>query len=184
MEIVTTRLKSVKGSPIQFGAYHNTEKKSKETSDAYEKRTWRGRCHERGGQLYIPAAFFKNAFAAAAKYENLQIPGKGKCTYTKHAKAGIQVATDLVLPVTKKEVEGAWVFGSSTGTPGAGKRVMKCFPTVREWEGDVEWMILDSTITVEVFERFLMTAGLFIGLGVWRPANGGEHGRFIVESIA
>jgi hypothetical protein len=39
-------------------------------------------------------------------------------------------------------------------------------------------VIFDDTITKEVFERHLTEAGRFVGIGRFRPENGGIYGRF------
>jgi hypothetical protein len=47
---------------------------------------------------------FKNCLAEIAKYLSLQIPGKGKTTYTKHFEAGVMVLDGLALPERKDTV--------------------------------------------------------------------------------
>jgi hypothetical protein len=89
----------------------------------------------------------------------------------------------LVLPIKKDDVPGEWYFVPSDGRPGGGKRVKKCFPVIREWHGEVTYYILDETITPEVFEVHLREAGSFIGIGRFRPENGGFYGRFGVKKV-
>jgi hypothetical protein len=78
----------------------------------------------------------------------------------------------------KQDLKHAEVFVPSDGKPGGGKRVTKYFPTIHEWEGTLTFHILDETIGPEVFEEVIRTAGLLIGIGVWRPRNRGMYGRF------
>ena len=126
---------------------------------------------------------FKNCLSEAAKFMSIQIPGKGKSTYTKHFEAGILVMDPLVLPVKQSEVLGNWIFGSADGRRGGPKRVEKCFPVISQWSGDVKFYILDEIITKDVFARHLEAAGQFIGIGVFRPRNNGFYGRFLVKEI-
>lgn len=185
MKVATAYLESIEGSPYQQSKAYTVEKKSKEGHDAYEKRTWRERCHAtKDGRIFIPALAFKKCLAECAQYLSIQIPGKGKATYTKNFEAGVVVPEDLVVSETKDTVEGRWVFGASDG--GRSKkssRVWKCFPTVAKWSGAVRFFILDDIITEEVFMDVLRQSGIFIGVGTWRPRNGGEHGRFRIKKL-
>jgi hypothetical protein len=123
---------------------------------------------------------FKNSIAEAAKYKSIQIPGKGKATYTKHFEAGILCKEPLELPIKAADMLSENVFAGM----GPGKRVWKTFPLIPEWSGDVEFLILDEVITKEIFEQHLIDAGSFIGIGRWRPRNNGQYGRFRVKSIS
>ena len=154
-------------------------KLDKEIPRDYEARLWRERCHyDADGITFIPPMAFKNCIAEAAKYLSIQIPGKGKSTYTKHFESGLLVVEPLPLGVHKDEVESEWLFVPSDGKPGGGRRVPKCFPLWREWEGNVTYHVFDDTITKSVFLDHLQQAGQFIGIGRFRPRNRGFYGRF------
>jgi hypothetical protein len=182
MENAKIYLKSI--TPYSQGKYHETEKKNKENHNDYEKRTWREKMHiNKNGNVFIPLTSIKNCLSEAAKYLSIQIPGKGKSTYTKHFEAGILVEDHIVLDYKKDEVDCEWVFVPSDGKRGGTRRVNKCFPYFPEWEGNTIVKILDQTITREVFELHLKEAGRFIGLGRFRPRNNGYYGRFEVIKI-
>lgn len=182
MQIADATLEGI--SPYSQSRAHFTPKKEKENHEDYEARTWRERQHyDKDGRVYIPPMAFKNCLAEAAKYLAIQIPGKGKSTYTKHFEAGVMVTDALVLPVNKDETEGEWLFVPASGVRGDGKRVRKCFPFVREWGGMVRFYILDDTITRDVFEKVLTQAGQFIGIGRFRPKSNGFYGRFAVKTV-
>ena len=171
-------------SPYSQSRYLGEKKTRDETHDAFEKRTWRNRLHfDKSGQVFIPPMAFKNCLSEAAKYKSIQIPGKGKSTYTKHFEAGILVVDPLVLNVSKDEVDGEWLHVPSDGRRGGTTRVEKCFPVIHEWSGNVEFLIFDEIVTDEVFAEHLTDAGSFIGIGRFRPRNNGYYGRFSVESI-
>jgi len=57
-------------------------------------------------------------------------------------------------------------------------------PVIPNWNGDVEYYVLDETITPDVFEKHLQEAGNFIGIGRFRPENGGFYGRYKVNKIS
>lgn len=182
MRICESTLESL--TPYSQSRYHDTAKLPKESSGDYEERTWRERVHsDDKGIIYMPPMAFKNAMSEIAKFLAIQIPGKGKSTYTKHFEAGVMVLDGLSLGVKKDEVEGEWFFVPSDGKRGGGSRVKRCFPVIRNWGGTVKFYILDDTITEEVFEQHLREAGNFIGLGRFRPRNNGFYGRFKVVKV-
>ena len=171
-------------SPYSQSKHYTTEKLAKENAKDYEARTWRDRLHVTDdGSVFIPPMSFKNCLSEAAKFLGIQIPGKGKSTYTKHFEAGVLVTDAMILPIKKEEVKGEWLFVPSDGVRGSGKRVDKCFPVIHEWGGEVTFYVLDETVTEEVFRNVLEQAGAFIGIGRFRPRNNGFYGRFRVDSI-
>lgn len=155
----------------------------KENSKDYEARSWRERCHYReDGHIYIPPMAFASSIQEAAKYLSIQIPGKGKSTYTKHFEAGLMVTDPVILPEMKDTVEGEWLFLSPRGIKHE-MGVWKCMPIIREWSGVVSYYITDETITEDVFRQVLQASGSFIGIGRFRPRNGGFYGRFTVNKV-
>jgi hypothetical protein len=179
MIIAKCFLKSESSLQMSKNYEHIMPKNEKENHKDYENRTWQERLHyTKKGYIFIPGIMFKNCIAAAAKYLSIQIPGKGKSTYTKNFEAGVQVIQDIILPVKKEDASPNWQYVPSDGMRGGTKRVWKCFPYVEEWEGEIEFRILDETITQDVFEYHLNQAGAFIGIGFWRPRQNGMSGRF------
>lgn len=171
--------------PYSQSKHYETPKLNKESARDYEERTWRDRCNvDAEGHIVIPPMAFKNCVSEVAKYLSIQIPGKGKSTYTKHFEAGVLVVEGVALPETKETIAGEWLFVPSDGRRGSGSRVSKCFPVVPSWRGDVQFYVLDDTITPEVFEQHLREAGNFIGIGRFRPRNNGFYGRFKVVKLA
>lgn len=182
MKIAVARLRGI--APYSQSRYHDTPPlNDKERPDDREMRTWANRMHVNDeGYVFIPPMCFKKAVETAARFLGMQIKGRGKATYTKHFKAGILVTEGLVLPVKKEEVPGEVFFVPADGKKG--NRVKRKFPVIQEWSGDVTFYILDDTITEDVFEAHLKEAGNFIGIGRFRPENGGFYGRFAVDRIA
>lgn len=188
MRIATAHLESI--SPYSQSRHYETLKLGRETGVAsesahdFEERTWRERCHaDADGVVYIPPMAFKNCLSEIAKYLGMQIPGKGKATYTKHFEAGVLVMDPLSLGLKREDVQGEWLFVPADGRRGSGKRVPKCFPLIPAWSGSVKFYVLDDVITERVFEAHLREAGNFIGIGRFRPRNNGFYGRFKVNRI-
>lgn len=190
MKTVTAQLSSL-GAYSQ-GKIVSVSKLAKETHDEFDARTWRQRMHVTDkGNVFIPCTAFKNALSEAAKYMSLQIPGKGKATYTKHFESGVLCTDNLVLPLKADEVEGERLFVPADGKRGSGKRVFRIFPLILQWEGKVTFHVIDDTVLQEsdepgvtIFEKVLAGAGQFIGIGRFRPRNNGFYGRFSVDSIS
>jgi len=184
MKVFTVHLSSQDGSPYQSGKHVCSDTVSGESPDAREKRTWSERASYdlATRKMFIPGIAFKKALETAASFLNMKIQGQRNATWKKHFLAGVQVFESLSLPVTVEDVAGSWVYVPSDGKRGGGTRVMRCFPTVPQWEGDVKFTILDDLITEEIFLTHLQAAGNFTGVGVFRPEKGGSHGRFKIVS--
>lgn len=182
MKTAKVHLKSV--SPYSQGKHIVTPKKEKESSGDYEERTWRERLHcDESGSVFIPPMVFCNAIKEAAKYLSIKIPGKGKSTYTKHFDSGILVTDILELGIKKDDVQRESVFVPPDGVRGSGKRVLKHFPLISNWEGWVTFYILDDTITKDIFSYVLQECGNLIGIGRFRPSKRGYYGRFKILEV-
>lgn len=156
------------------------ERLPKEPWDDYEKRVWKDRAHYNpDGHVIIPPMAFKRSIEAAAKFLRMRIPGKDRSEFGKHFVAGVLVPTCLALPITRDTLEGESLYLSSRGIRGD-MDVLKIEPCIREWSGTVTYYILDETITKDVFMKHLTEAGNFIGIGRFRPMNGGYYGRYSV----
>jgi len=162
------------------------EEGKEESHDEYEKRTWWNRAHmNEKGNMIIPAAQFKQCIMAAAKYRSEKIPDTRGKTFTQKFVSGISVPEGIELPIkVNKDMPGRWVYANARGMRnGPGAHVWKCFPTADKWKGEVTFIVLDEIINEDVFMRHIVDAGSFIGIGTWRPQNGGDHGRFMVVKM-
>jgi len=188
MNLVTAHLQSV--SSYSQSRYLVEKKQPNEDYEDYEKRVWRDRAHTvlsgpDKGKVFIPPAAIKQAIDSAAKYLSIQVPGKGKTTYTKHFVSGVMCVKPIVLPITREDLDYFAGPMSAKGEKGkaGGSVVVRMYPMIHEWAGEVELHIFDNVITKDVLRQVLETAGLNIGIGRYRPQNGGYNGRFEVTSI-
>lgn len=171
-------------TPLTLGKFHQTPKLNKELPGDYETRTWKERAHYTDDEFVkIPGAMFANCIRESARFLSIQIPNKGKSTFTKHFDAGIIVYGDIVTKIKKEDLQGTAVNVPSDGKMGGTKRVVKIFPIVHDWEGELTVYIGDDIITEDVFEQVLRNAGNLIGIGTWRPRNRGMNGRFEVVDL-
>jgi hypothetical protein len=177
MKLVEVDLVST--APYSQSRKHNVPKLNKEKADDHDKRTWREKCTtDANGIICIPAMAFKQAIDSAAKMLGMGIEGKGKHTYTKHFRAGVICERDVSIGVHKDQVPSVTISAHANGIRGSGSRVDRMFPQVASWKATATFAILDDTITPDVFEKHLIEAGRFVGVGRFRPENGGLNGRF------
>lgn len=171
-------------APYSQSKLHEAPKLDKETHDAYDRRTWREKCTtDADGMVQIPAMAFKQALPIAAKKLGLQIPGRGKSTYTKYFEGDVICTDNVPLGIHKDEIGMVEIWANSDGVRGSGKRVKRHFPQIEKWGGKAEFLIFDDTITREVFEQVIDAAGMGVGIGRFRPENSGTNGRFVCEKF-
>ena len=101
----------------------------------------------------------------------------------KHFEAGILCMDPIYLGVKKNDTVGESYWMNSDGKRGSGSRVLRTFPCVQEWKVKVPFYVLDQTITEPVFRKYVNEAGKFIGIGRFRPRNGGFYGRFKLANL-
>lgn len=197
MKIATVTVKGA--SPYSQSKRHTTPYNDGENHNDYEVRTWKERMHyhpeksPEAGQIFIPPNQFHQALIGAAKFTGMQIPSKGKSTYTKHFEAGLLMPTGITLPDLIEDIDSEWRFVPSDGQKGGGKRVDKCFGIIHKWEDSITVNILDQVLMqtvnvpdlgdITVFHHHFMQAGYFVGIGRFRPAVGGYYGRFDVLDV-
>lgn len=187
MKFCKAHLKSA--TPYSQSRMSEVQKLDKESMEDYEQRTWRERLHyNEDGEVVIPAMAFKQAIDKAASMLGMKISGKGRATYTKHFVSGCVLQSDIPIaangkPITKDRVTPERIFANADGVRGSGKRVWRTYPTIPQWEGVAEFVILDDTITKDVFEAHLIESGKYVGIGRFRAEKGGLYGRFTVEKF-
>lgn len=181
MRMITARLRSA--SPMSQSRQHEEPALDREGKDAYDERTWMHKLHTMpDGEVFIPPMALKQALTDACKMLGLQIPGKGKSTYTKHFEAGVLCMEPIKTGVHKDQVGRDKIQANSDGVRGSGKRVPRRFPRIDSWVGEAQFIVLDDIITLDIFRKHLEVAGTMVGVGRFRPRNGGFYGRFTVES--
>lgn len=175
-------------APMTQSRQHGEPEFEGETKDNHDARTWRSKLStdERGGKqtVVIPAHGMQQCIAAAAKYSKRQIPGQGKATWTAKFMAGIMLTESPALNIDPATVKNITISANSDGIRGGGKRVPRRFPVIPAgWSSTFDIYILDPIITEQVFSEMVELAGMFIGIGQFRPQNGGINGRFKIEKL-
>jgi hypothetical protein len=163
---------------------HTTPKEDGESHDAFELRTWREKGHFDGNDtMFIPAMAFKQAADAAAKRLAIPDPDNKRSTLTKFFVSDVICEANVSIGIKKNDVSPVTISANVDGVRGSGKRVPRTFPQVEDWHGTAVFLVMEEKITQKIFERVLTTAGQSIGVGQFRPENGGLNGRFVIESI-
>lgn len=172
-------------TPYSQSRQHEDPALEGEGKEEYDIRTWRSHLNvaDRNGRptVVIPAHGIHQALASAAKYSKRQIPGQNKATWTKKFESGIAILEDPTLNIDPLSVGMVAISANSDGIRGSGKRVTRRYPIVPDWQSTFDVHILDPIITQDVFREMAEIAGMFIGIGRFRPEKGGTNGRFKVE---
>lgn len=159
-----------------------------ESPDAYDRRTWRSKMTVEviDGQrtVVIPAFGMKMAIQSAAAYMKKRIKGQGTATWTKKFVSGIVIQENIPLWIDPDTVPGVELYMNSDGVRGGGKRVFRTLPQIPPgWTASFDVDILDPIITQDIFQEVVEQAGYFIGIGQFRPQNGGTNGRFELTAL-
>ena len=183
MRTATASLKSI--SPYSPSRFHDSPKLDREAPDAYDLRTWKEHGHyTKDGNMFSPPMGFKYGLDRAAQMLGIKVKGKGQSTYSKFFVSGVMCIEGPVLPITRETVECEKIYAHANGKRGSGTRVWRRFPKISEWSAYVQFHVLANEIEEDMFREHLVQAGSFVGIGRFRPENGGYFGRYSVEDIA
>lgn len=172
-------------SPYSPSRPFSSTRDANESNDEFDKRCWREHVHTApdGKTVVIPCMAFKKALEDAASYKGEKVQGKGGARYGKHFAAGVMMSGDVVLPLKVDDVQHKSFYCHADGKRTCGTRVWRRFPDIPTWEGEIMFTIIDPIITKDVFVKTLEAAGLFIGIGRFRPQNKGFYGRFGIKEL-
>lgn len=172
-------------APLSQSRQHHEPKLEGEGNDDYDARTWIKKLNvdRKSGTVVMPAHGMHQALIAAAKYSGEQIQGQGKKTWTAKFTTGIALLADLDTGLRPEDAQQIVISANADGVRGSGKRVPRRFPIYYDWSSTFEVMILDQIITEERFGHFMELAGMFIGMGRFRPEKGGTNGRWKVTNL-
>lgn len=181
-------LENVPGSSYSQSAKHEEPFLDRESHEDYDNRTWREKCTtNKQGQVAIPAMALKQCIDSVAFKLGEKVPNRRGATFKSFFASGFFCDADVPIAngkiITKQDAESVRINAHSTGKRGSGSRVPRRFPVFHKWHGVAEFTILDDVITPEVFERHVKAAGMIVGIGRFRPENGGTNGRFRVTKV-
>ena len=188
MKLVRVEIEGIPGSPYSQSAQHGTDMLDRETHEDYDIRTWREKCTaNEQGQVCIPAMALKQAIDTAAYKIGMKVPNRRGATYKNFFASGFFCNGDVPIAngkaLTKADAIMQKINANADGRRGSGSRVPRRFPEFNKWHGVAEFTIVDDIITQEVFEHHIKVAGMIVGIGRFRPENGGKNGRFRVIKL-
>jgi hypothetical protein len=127
------------------------------------------------GKAYIPAIYIERAMIEAGK----SFKGKGKSSLSKILGAMLSVEPAALVLTNQKWVEDIQV-GVNPMTKG---RMNIHRPRFDNWGTKFKMIVSIDEIPTERLKEILDYAGLYVGLGDWRPAKKGKYGKFIVKKF-
>jgi hypothetical protein len=189
MKICTATLENVPGSPYsQSGFTDHIAKNDRESHEDFDIRVWREHCTVNAeGQVCVPQMGLKMCVDSAAYKLGEKVPGRRGATYKNFLASGFFVDGDMPIangkPLTKEDADCKLISANADGKRGSGTRVPRRFPEFSVWHGIAEFTIVDDVITQDIFEHHIKSAGIIVGIGRFRPENGGTNGRFRVKQF-
>lgn len=183
MRHVRVHLENIPGSPYSQSAEHEVPFLDRESHEDRDIRTWRQKCTvNKDGQVCVPAMALKQSIDTSAFKLGEKIPGRRGATFKSFFASGFFCDGDVPIsngkPLTPNDASCVKISAHSTGKRGSGSRVPRRFPQFDRWHGVAEFTIVDDVITEAVFEAHVRAAGIIVGIGRFRPENGGTNGRF------
>lgn len=155
-----------------------------ESPGARDERLWREKMHyDANDDVFIPQEALTFALQDAAAYLGQKIKGRGTKTYKSSFMAGVMIAKPPYIGHKKNDVTGKSFYVHANGQRNSGSRVWRKFPMFYSWSTLVEFDILDPALSEDVFETHLRAAGLYAGIGRYRPSKGGSNGRFRIAAL-
>lgn len=188
MRHVKAYIENIPGSPYSQSAKHETPMLDRESHEDHDRRTWRDKCTvNKDGHVSIPAMALKQCVDTAAFKLGVKVPGRRGAMFKSFFASGFFCDHDVPISngkaITTKDADEVAINAHANGRRGSGSRVVRRFPAFQKWHGVAEFTILDDVITPDIFEQHLKAAGVVVGIGRFRPENGGTNGRFRVTKF-
>lgn len=127
------------------------------------------------GTIYQPSSHIEGTLQQAGK--SFKIAGKRGATYSRLVSSTVVVFPDAIPHrLTKYSVDARPVVVQRA-------RIIRYRPRFDEWELAFTLQMLDDQLPVEVLKEVLDHAGLYVGIGDYRPGRGGKFGKFMVTKF-
>ena len=124
------------------------------------------------GKFYLPSEMIESAMTKAATSFKME----GKKTFKDAFKGGTIVDPDKII-FKQQNFKSYGKWGVNHNTRGA---VWVVRPRIDEWEVEFSLTLLqDERVSDEILRQILEYAGLYVGVGAWRP----KFGRFEITKF-
>ena len=131
---------------------------------------------DENGKPYIPSIMLTRSFVEAAK--NFYEEGRGKKTYKNIFGGGLVFIKEDKIPLKTKT--GWKPF--KTYVRVQRNRVLRVRPQIDDWSLEFT-LCVDESVSPQVVKQVIEYAGVYCGLGDFRPQCSGPYGRFKVEEF-
>jgi len=166
-------------TPLLFNKppeYEHDSKVKVNNPNIDENEEVKNKLYSVNGKIYTPATHIRGALINAGK--DLRVKGKGKATYSKMF-ASMAMITPEALVHKKTKLD---VLTVRTVNPNTKGQHMTKRPRLEIWALDFICEVEDE-IPLEVLKEAFERAGRYVGIGDWRPATKGVHGKFMVTKF-
>lgn len=171
-------------SPYHQSKKYEVPKLAGENHEDYDLRNWREHLHVENGTIHAPARSIYAATVEAARYMGTKIAGAGNKQWTAKFERGTLILENADLNIRPEDVGFITIWANLDGRRGGRSRGWRRFPIIPTgWRATFTVQILDPVITQAIYTDMLTYAGLYIGIGQYRPQNGGTAGRFKIVSV-
>jgi len=127
---------------------------------------------DKDNNIFIPYTWLEGTLKGASV--NFKMAGKGKKTYKNIIGSSVAVnPPEILLSPQKYEI-----FSIAAVNKIMKSRVMSHRPRFSNWSVEFAIDILDDTLSPEEIKPMLEYAGMYIGIGAWRPGIAGRYGKF------
>lgn len=181
-------IKGLPTSPYSQSAKYETPVLDRESADDYDTRTWRDHCTVNSdGIVCIPSMAIKQGLDRTAQKLAIKVPGRRGATFKSFFQSGVFCNANAPIKngqwLKPEDGDCALIYANADGVRGSGKRVWRRFPAFHDWHALIECVVVDDIITNPIFEQTFKAFGIIVGIGRFRPENGGINGRFRVEKF-
>lgn len=158
------------------------EKQKNEDAMQHNMRVYKEKAHLKDDLVIIPSEWIKRSLAGTQKQTANPIkPANARRktdTILRNIISGCFVDdTPLNGPVRKDDLEP---FKSMVTIPSTKGTILNTRPMIQKWSADITFSIVDEVLDENIIRTLMTWVGVYSGIGEWRPANGGNFGRFMV----
>lgn len=172
IEGIASLLQARHPTPIEEAKILERENKKMKTKDLSDKEQMEMHAYKEKGKWVQPSEMIEASMTKAA----VNFKMEGKKSYKDVIKGGIIITPVMIVHKNQKPIMDA-CWGKNKNTGGA---VWVVRPMFEKWELSFTIQLLqDERVTPTTLRNILDYAGLYVGIGGWRP----KYGRFEVKSF-
>jgi len=139
-----------------------------------ENEEVKNKIYTQDGCVYQPATHIRGSLVNAGK--DLRVKGKGKSTYSKMFASMVMITPEAI----EHKDPDFDVLTVRTVNPSTKGQNMTKRPRLKKWE--LSFIVeAEDEIPKDVLREGFNRAGRYVGIGDWRPATKGVHGKFAVS---